>query len=263
MTTPCLCTNRKMCQLYQHLHGGGFSAQDLELHEQARKKRVYKRGEKLFEQDRDSTGLYCVQSGHVLLKSVDRFGNETAFRVAGPGELMGQRSFFAGEPHTATALALGRTYVCFHPRAIINRLLDSSIHLAKCFLRDLARDPGPADSLKLRNMKLPLRIRLLYLLVIIKEFSDTTSNSGALTFGLPLRRVDIAALIGARPESVTRVIKALEDDGIAIFHDHEVTVPHMEQLLETITMEMENSSTNAGKDASGDFHRSVIQQKIG
>jgi len=246
MTTPCLCTNRKLCQLYQHLQEGGFSAQDQELYEQARKKRTYNRGEKLFEQGRNSTGLYCVQSGHALLKHVDMFGNETAFRVVGPGELMGQRSFFAGEPHTATAQALGRTYVCFHPRAVINRMLDSSIHLAKCFLRDLARDPGPADSLKLRNTKLPLRIRLLYLLVIIKEISDTTSNSGSLTFGLPLRRLDIAALIGARPETVTRVIKALEDDGIVIFHDHEVTVPRLEQLLESISTEVETSSSNVG-----------------
>jgi len=222
-----------------HLQESGMSTQEMDIFERGRKKRIVKRGENLFDQDTDPAGLYCVQSGHVLLKHVDRFGNETAFRVVGPGELIGLRSYFAGQTHVATAQALSRTYVCFHPRAVIHRLLDSSIDLAKCFLCDLARDPGPADTLKLRNLKLPLRIRLMYLLVILKRHGGTFNHGESLTFNLPLKRLDIAALIGARPESVTRVIKDLERDGVAIFHDHEVTVPHLDQLMNFVCADQE------------------------
>ncbi len=238
--TPCLCTNRTTCRFYQHLHNSRLSETDLQHSEDGRKKRIYKRGAYIFEQGRNSTGLYCVQSGHVLLKHLDKFGNETAFRVVGPGELMGQRSFFGKDNHMASGQALSRTYICFHPKAVVDQLLNTSVHLARCFLHDLARDPGPADTLKLRNLKLPLRIRLIYLLVILKEHSDVTSHEGSLTFNLPLKRLDIAALISARPESVTRVIRDMETDGIALFHDHTVTVPHLDKLLEIIGSNLES-----------------------
>ncbi len=233
--------------MHRHLEDSLISPLDMEMFERTRKKRIYTRGEVIYEQDKNPIGLYCIQSGHVLLKNLDRYGNETAFRVVGPGELMGYRSFFAEEPHKASAQALDRCYICFHPQSIINRLLNSSIHLAKCFLGDLARDPGPVHALKLRNLKLPLRIRLIYLLEILKNHTGTTNEKGALTFDLPLKRLDIAALIGARPESVTRTIRELEAEGIAIFRNREVTLPHLEQIIEILSSEPD--ATIGNKDA--------------
>lgn len=209
---------------------GELTAAGFDLFERARKRSIYRRGDSIFTQDKKARGLYCVQSGYVLLRRVDAFGNETAFRLIGPGELMGYRSFFADEPHASTAQALTRTHVCFHPKTVVDRLVADSGQLAGRFLRVLARDPGPADALLLRGSKLPLRIRFMFMLLLLKERTNSVGVDGNMNFQLPLTRQDMAALLGARPESITRVIRELEEDGIAIFHGREVTVPDAENL---------------------------------
>jgi CRP/FNR family transcriptional regulator len=209
------------------------------LLEQWRMTQVYRRGDKLFEQHRTGNGIHCIQSGNVLLWQMDAFGMKTSFRVAGRGEMLGYRSTLGDDRHAATAEALTECRVCFYPKKQLEELIYDDPMVARHFFRLVARDRGPPDALMLRGQHLPVRVRLVYLLLTTKDRHADTRPDGSLVFDLPLSRKDIASLIASRPETVTRAIKSLANDGIAEFYNRKVIVPDPERLYEEVSIERE------------------------
>lgn len=231
MTVTQLCAGIG-CQLKEFVNSCDIDPRDIERFEKTRGLHVSKRGEEVFCQDHPSTGIYCVRSGQVLLSHVDLFEHETAFRVVGPGELLGYRSFFAGDLHTATAQALTTCHICWHPAEVVHHLINHYPLLGRQFLKALAQDRGAPDGLLLRGQQLPLKIRLIHLLLILKDQYAASNGDGSLKFHLPLLRRDIAALLGTRAESIARAIKELRVAGIARFEGRNVTVPNQDRLFE-------------------------------
>ena len=185
--------------------------------------RQYARGAYIFHQDDPPEGLYCIRSGYVLLSQVDRFGNETAFRLATGGEVIGYRSLFAEQPHSAGARSLAPTRACCIPRTLLRGLRDENHALDAAFLKTLARDPGFVDAPLLRSPLLPLRVRFAYLLTVLRREHGRPVEEGLL-FEVPLTQRDTAALLGARPETVARVHRELEDAGLCRFRRGRILV---------------------------------------
>lgn len=192
----------------------------------------YRRGEYVWTQGETSRGLYCLQSGYVILWRMHDRQFRTGFRVVGPGELLGYRSLFAGDPHVATAEALTSCFICLYPREKLMPLTRHSGGLGLSFLRLVARDRGPPDGLYLRSPQLPTRTRLVYLLLILKENCARREGKYGLQYNLPLLRRDIGWLIASRPESVTRAAHELRENGIAFFSGKQVRVPDERRMRE-------------------------------
>ena len=207
--------------------------------EQWRMIQVYRRGDKLFEQKQKGTGIHCIQSGNVLLWQIDAFSVKTSFRVVGRGEMLGYRSTLGDDLHAATAEALSECRVCFYPKRKLEELIYDDPALARRFFRLVARDRGPPDALMLRGQHLPARVRLVYLLLTTKDRHAAMRPDGSLVYDLPLSRKDIASLIASRPETVTRAIKSLAEDGIAEFYNRKVVVPDPAKLYEEARVERE------------------------
>ena len=215
-------------------HTAGFDKQDINTCKSCCDILFFDQGDNIFEQDSESDGIYCMQSGHVMLWHMDEIGNEIGFRVAGVGEIFGHRAYFGEDSHAATAVALTNCVVCRHRPNYLSLLMDKYPDLNKLFLRLLARDEGPPDSLLLRNTHLPVKMRLTNLLVIFKRLFARQTSDGTLVFELPLYRKDISTMIAARPETVTRAIKELESDGLAHFSGRKISVPDIKRLAESV-----------------------------
>lgn len=207
--------------------------------EQYRSIQIYRRGDNLFMQNDATTGILCIQSGNVLLWHLDPFGVKTSFRVAGQGEMLGYRSLLGDDRHAATAEALSECRVCFYPKKKLEELIYNDPILTRQFFRLVARDRGPPDALMLRGQHLPVRVRLVYLLLTTKNHHAEVRPDGSLVYQLPLSRKDIATLIAARPETVTRAIKALESDDVARFYNRKVVVPDPAKLYEEARIDVE------------------------
>jgi CRP-like cAMP-binding protein len=121
--------------------------------------------------------------------------------------------------------------------------------LGRKFLKALARDRGAPDGLLLRGQQLPLRIRLIHLLLILKDRYAENKPDGSLSFELPLLRRDIAALLGTRAESVARAIKELKKDGIANFKGRNVLIPDEGRLLELARVKTKAADAVAASDS--------------
>ncbi len=100
------------------------------------------------------------------------------------------------------------------------------------FLKRLAEDLDKSDQSRLGYVTMSVRARLAELLVSLRDDFGSVDEAGDLVLELPLARQDLAASIGARPESISRAIRELEEDSVARFSGRFVTVPDLDALLD-------------------------------
>lgn len=192
----------------------------------ARRARVYEAGQTVFGQQEDPLGIYCIESGAVLLHSIDVNGTMTVFTIIYEGNTMGWRSLFAGEPHLANCVTLTDCEICLIPGTKIEQMVQGNPALARAFLETIARDRGPKEAMLFRGPGLSARDRLLNLLLVFKEHCMIASQGERIELQLPIKRKTMAAMLGIRSETLSRAIKELETDGLAEFNGIEVVLPN-------------------------------------
>lgn len=61
---------------------------------------------------------------------------------------------------------------------------------------------------------------------------SVVGQDGALHYRLPFSRQQLASMTGATPESISRAIRDLTSDEVAIFRGRWVTVPDLDALID-------------------------------
>ncbi len=188
----------------------------------------------IFYQGNPCLGLYCVEEGTVALRKCDAQGNEVIVRLVHAGETLGVRTFFSGGEYTASAVALTPCRVCFIEKEALQRLLDRNPGTSKVFLENLSKALQKAEEDKLRFVTLPVRARLAYLLLELKDRYGEMDENYNININLPISRQDMALMIATRPETLSRTIRSLEKDGIVKFDKRKVIIPDLDALLDEI-----------------------------
>lgn len=194
------------------------------------KESSYRAGQTVYQQYENPEGIYCVQEGVLLLTQNDATGSVIGLRLVTRGETLGFRSYFADEPHAATATALEPSKICFIPAHTFSELIEHNPDLSRRFLKTMARDRGPADASLLRSPHFPARLRLVHLLLILTRYLRSEAVSGSISIKLPLKRTHVAWLIDVRAETLSRTIREVEDLGLAVFKGPNVLIPDLDKL---------------------------------
>ncbi len=225
------------CQTRERTEWCALSDRDLKLVDESKAIRQYLPGDVLYHQGDPCIGVYCVQSGLIGLRKIDHDGNSILVRLAYPGDTIGYRSFLAGEEHHLSAEVLKPATLCFVEQAMTRRMLETNPALGLRFLKRMARDLDAAEDKFLESTTSDIRARLAHLLFVLKDRFAVETRDGKLTLELPLSRQDMAAMIGVRPETMSRAIRKFEDDGIAFFSGRTVRVPNVAVLFAEIELE--------------------------
>ena len=229
-------TNCFACQGRSHSEWCSLEGPDLNLLNQVKVANTYQPGQTVFYQGNTCLGIFCVESGTVAIRKTDPNGNSVIVRLAHQGDTLGYRAFFANQPYQASAEALATTRVCFIDKAAVKRLLEHDPNVGLAFLRTMAGNLEEAESERLMAATLPVRARLAHLLLTMKDRFGQVSDDGILRIDLPLSRQDIAAMLGTRPETIARAVRALEDAGTASFKGREVIVPDLDVLMDELEL---------------------------
>ena len=179
--------------------------------------RDYQSGEILYHQGDECHGLYCVQSGVVGLRRFDIEGRSSLIKLASPGDTVGYRALLGKSPHVNTAEILKDSRICFIDRSIVHEMLLHEPTVGERFLARSLSDMERLEANYMRAKNLTTREQLLHFLMILYEQFGEQDESGRDYIMLPIARKDIAELIGATPESISRTIKKLEMEQLVRF----------------------------------------------
>ena len=200
----------------------------------------YLPGEPIYHEGDEASGAYCISSGLVGIRKVDAEGESVLLRLVRPGETFGFRSFLTGDAHSVSAEALTECHICRVPQGVGQGMAEGCPGLTAKFFAHLARDMRETETKVLETVKAPSRLRFLRLLVAFANpgpngscrdtLDEMDECAGECEFELPLSRQDIASMIGVRPESMSRMIRAVQDEGLARFRGRHVEVPDAARL---------------------------------
>lgn len=201
---------------------------------------LYQPGQVIFYEGNPCLGIHCIESGEIALRKATGTGETVVIGLRGAGETLGYRAYFAGSGYNATAEVLRPSRVCFIDKAAVRTLLHHNPNVGLGFLRKFADDLGKSEVERVLALSLPLRARLAHMLLVLKDRSASVDDDGTLRIDLPLSRRDLASMLGARPESLSRVIRDLTDRSVARFEARRVIVPDLDVLIDEVEQERES-----------------------
>jgi len=191
----------------------GLAEQHLAILDRQKAVYEYGRGEALFHEGHQATTAYCVHSGRVKLFKVGRKDEETVIRVLGPGDIIGYRAMLAEEPYAATAETIEPSTVCAISKETILALLQSSPELAIEMLARLSRELRTSEDQMISLLQESVRQRTARVLLWLFE-QGKENQAEVAPAPIPLRRKELAQMIGTTPETLSRTLRQFANRGL-------------------------------------------------
>ena len=172
-------------------------------------KRRFKRGEPIVEQGKKSNALTIILTGRARVISSDARGREVILATMYPGDYVGEMSLIDDAPHSASVFAEVQTDALTLGRLEFAHCLPEHGSMAYAVLEGLVQRLRQADrkieSLALMDVYGRVARTLL-------EFAGE-NGGGHVVIRDKVSRQDLAKMVGASREMVSRVMKDLEERG--------------------------------------------------
>jgi CRP/FNR family transcriptional regulator len=187
-------------------------------------------GDAIYLEGDPGKGVYRVESGLVGIRKTDAEGNSVLLRLVGPGETFGYRPLIADEAHRTSAETIEAAAVSFVDKGAFLAVFERNPAFAALVLKRVAKSLGEAEDRIFENATLPLRARLARFLVELTAREVGARRCAPARVEIPFSRQTLASFLCATPESVSRTIRRMENDGVAQFSGRAVSVPRIESL---------------------------------
>ena len=152
--------------------------------------------------------LYIVLSGRLKVMMSDAEGKEVILTIIGPGEFFGEMGLIDDAPRSASVVAIEPCELLAINRRDFKKCLAENFEMAMAVMRGLVRRLREADR-KIGSLALlDVYGRVARLLL---DMAETVDGQKMVTKRLP--KQDIAKMIGASREMVSRVMKDLQLGG--------------------------------------------------
>lgn len=169
-----------------------------------------KKGDALFQEGERLNGVFCVRNGVSKLSQMSENGKDQIVKIAGKGEILGQRSVITEERTSLSAVALNNMEVCFIPKNELVANISNNIEFTKAVLLQIANDLKFANdvivNMAQKNVKQRIAETLSYL-----EINFGTDDEGYIA--MTLTREDIANVVGTAKEACIRTLAAFKKEG--------------------------------------------------
>jgi CRP-like cAMP-binding protein len=187
------------------------------------------RGEVLFRAGEPLQAIYGVFQGHMQLSRVAGDGSEKVVEIIGPGETFAEAVLFMQrEAYPVDARALEDCELLGVEAAAINRLLDERPGLARQLLGSLSR--------RLHN--LVQDVESLALLdatgrvvgFLLARGGPQAQADEPFSVELPAKKAAVASRLGVQPETFSRVLARLRQEGVITVAGDRIDVLAPERL---------------------------------
>ena len=168
----------------------------------------YEEGD-LIKRDSDTVESFCiVRSGKVKLTKYSSSGREQIMHIFTEGGMLGLCTMFTDKVFPACAVALEKTCVYQFTREVLEKMAYSEpallLNLVFALSKRLTESINMVESLSLQKIPQRLASFLLY--------SKSMSKDEEVT--IPFSRMDLAKMLGATPETLSRAFNSLKKEGV-------------------------------------------------
>ena len=172
-------------------------------------KKSFKRGEVLVEQGRKCNALYIILVGRTRVLMTDNNGREVILATLSSGDYVGEMSLIDNEPHSATVVADQEVDVLVLGRDSFLRCLNENMEMAHAVMRVLVQRLRKASE----NISSLALVGVYGRVAKVLLDSAVADETDTLVIREKMTRQDIAKMVGASREMVSRVMKDFEEQG--------------------------------------------------
>lgn len=172
-------------------------------------KKRFKRGEFIVEQGKRYGSLFIILAGRARVVVTDRRDREVILATMHPGDYVGEMSLIDHEPHSATVEAEVQT----------DALVLGGEDFTRCLLENTSTMTAVMRGLVQRLRAADRKIESLALMNVYGRVANVLLDSavanadGVRVIRDKISRQDIAKMVGASREMVSRVMKDFEEQG--------------------------------------------------
>jgi len=171
-------------------------------------RKSFPRGATIIAKDDITESLYVVISGRLKVMMSDEEGREVILAILGPNEFFGEMGLLDDSPRSASVVALEACEMLSLSKRDFKKCLAENFEMTMTVMRGLVKRLREADQ-KIGSLALmDVYGRVAHLLL---EMAETVNGQKVVT--RKLAKQDIAKMIGASREMVSRVMKDLQAGG--------------------------------------------------
>ncbi|HEX5340550.1 MAG TPA: Crp/Fnr family transcriptional regulator [Gammaproteobacteria bacterium] len=184
--------------------------------------RSFKADELLFGQGDRAQAFFLLQSGAVKLYRVSADGQEKIMRLIRPGQSFAESIMFMDEPrYPVHGAGIEAGTLLGIERGAFLDILRESFDTARAVMAQMTqRIQAHWDEIEALTLQNGRYRAVHYLLALVPD-----GRHGAITVRLPTRKMLIAAHLAITPETLSRILRALSDEGLIEVHDEAVHIP--------------------------------------
>lgn len=179
-----------------------------------------RRGDIVTRQGERVPGLFAIAYGQVKLTLRPPGHEERVVRIASAGQVFGEAATLLGQASRYEALALADSKLVLIPLTPLLALIDSERRFARSLIRLLAE----------RNVELLREIESATLFDGTQRLASylvslvpPVNGSGACTVRLPVTKTLLAARLGVKKETLSRLLRTLAERGLISMTHRDIT----------------------------------------
>src|SRR5271169_6997310 len=195
---------------------------------------IYPKGATLFVEGQASRGVFILCAGHVKLSTSSADGKTLILRISEPGDLLGLPGTISGRPYEVTADVIEPTQANFISRTDFLNFLRDHGEAALRVAQELSETYQTAFA-EMRTIGLSHSAREKLARFLLDWSAHHPSDNGAIKFNLTLTHEEIAQMIGASRETVTRLFADFKKNNLLQIKGSSVTIQDklgIERLLQ-------------------------------
>ncbi len=172
----------------------------------------------LFLEDEEGDTIYYLISGLIKLSRTNPEGKEAVVHFVHSGEMFAEILFYTEGRYPVTATVLDNAILLGISAGKMARLLEESPRFSMRLIGLLAKRLQYFVTMIEQLVNSDVRQRFISYLVHLSEDRKSTR------FLLPVPKGELAALLGTTPETFSRLLRQLSEDGLIEIHGKEIAL---------------------------------------
>lgn len=174
--------------------------------------RTVKSGSAVFEAGDPGDGFYALLEGslRVVLRGDE---SEQVLAILSPGSIFGELALFDGEPRSASVVAAKPSRIAFFDKAAVFRFADDNPAVYRHMLCIVGRRLRASNANLAARSLLPLTGRVAQVMLHLSDLFGKDVGEGRILVHHKISQADLAAMVGAARENVSRVLNDWKREG--------------------------------------------------